>query len=73
MSLKERVQDYINDIKEDIVNTQKQYDRQLELIDIETRKDWREYRLKELANIAGQLDTMKSIVEVFDDILKDYN
>lgn len=72
MTIKERLQDYIKDIDEDITNTQKQYEKQLEIIDNTKKEDWKQYRLKELANIAGQLDTMKGINEVLKDIVKNY-
>lgn len=71
--MKKRLEDYIKDLYFDLNNDEEKYIRLMELIDNTDSKVDKDFYLKELANVSGSKDTLKSIIECLEDIVKECN
>lgn len=61
--MKEKLIEYVKDLREDLKNRNKEFDNLLKLCDDELNKDLKNQFLKQLSNTAGRIDTLKSIIE----------
>lgn len=61
--MKEKLIEYVKDLREDLKNRNKEFDNLLKLCDDELNKDLKNQFLKQLSNVAGRIDTLKSIIE----------
>ena len=71
--MKKRLEDYIKDLYFDLNNDEEKYIRLMELIDNTDSKVDKDYYLRELANVSGSKDVLKSIIECLEDIVKECN
>lgn len=71
--MKRRLEDYIKDLYYDLNKDEEKYIRLMELIDKTDSKVDKDFYLKELANVSGSKDTLKSIIECLEDIVKECN